>query len=125
MNTPAEVALAARDDLNRYGKAKRSLFALQLSLGLPDIHSVAADAITDGPDDKSVDVIYVDRDMGVIVLVQGYESDATKPKRQADGTKAASVHQAVAWLLSDLDEAQVPMRLRSARNDVHQALSDG
>lgn len=125
MVTPLEAALAARDDLDKYGTAKRSLFALQLTLGLDDIHTVASSAVTDGPDDKSCDVIYVDRDLQTIVLIQGYESGNPEARQQAPGNKAAAVHQALAWILSDLDEDQVPERLRSARNEVHQALADG
>lgn len=125
MTTPLAEALASRDDLNKYGRAKRSLFALQLTLGLDDIHTVATSALTDGPDDKSCDVIYVDRDRGAIVLVQGYEADAPEGKQQAPGNKAASIHQALNWLLGDMSEENVPERLRSARNEVHQALADG
>ncbi|SEJ51350.1 AIPR family protein [Demequina mangrovi] len=123
--TPLDAALEARDDLNRYGRAKRALFALQLSFGLDDIHTIAASALTDGPDDKSCDVVYVDRDLHTAVLVQGYESTAPTNKRQARGAKASSVHQAITWLLGDIDEADVPERLRSARNELHQALADG
>lgn len=125
MTAPLDAALAARDDLDRYGSAKRSLFALQLTLGLDDIHTVAASALTDGPDDKSCDVIYVDRDMQTVVLIQGYESLSAKPRTQAKGNKAASVHQAVTWILGDLSDDQIPERLRSARMEVREALADG
>jgi hypothetical protein len=125
MTSPLDAALAARDDLNKYGTAKRSLFALQLSLGLDDIHTVATSALTDGPDDKSCDVIYVDRDLHSVVLIQGFESGSPERKQQAPGAKAASVHQALTWILGDISEEQVPARLRSARNEVHQALADG
>jgi len=125
MITPLQAALNTRDDLNVYGTAKRSLFALQLSLGLDDIHTVAASALTDGPDDKSCDVVYVDRDLQTIVIIQGHESAAPEGKSQAPGAKAASVHQAMSWVLGDIDESKVPERLSSARNEVHQALADG
>lgn len=125
MSTPLEAALDARDDLDRYGAAKRSLFALQLILGLDDIHTVAASALTDGPDDKSCDVIYVDRDSQTIILIQGHESSSASNKVQAPGNKAASMHQAVSWIFGDIPVENVPERLRSARNEVHEALSDG
>jgi hypothetical protein len=125
MPTPLESALAARDDLDVYGTAKRSLFALQLSLGLDDVHTVAAAALTDGPDDKSCDVIYVDRDLRTAVLIQGYESGTPANRTQAPLGKCASLHQAVTWILADIDEQDVPERLRSARNEVHDAFREG
>lgn len=125
MTTPLEAALQEREDLDVYGKAKRTLFALQLTLGLDDVHTVATSVLTDGPDDKSCDLIYVDRDSNTVVIAQGYEADATTTKQQAPGNKAASVHQAVNWVLGDHAEDAVPERLRSARKEVHEALGDG
>lgn len=76
---------------------KRTLFALQHIRNIEDVHSVAATSVTDGPDDKSCDLVYVDRDSGSIVLAQGFEAAVDKP--QAAGNKASSLHQAVNWLL--------------------------
>jgi hypothetical protein len=69
-----EEALAGRSDLDRYGDNKRLLFGVQLRLDVDDIDGLAAEALTDGADDKSSDLIYVDRDAGIILLAQGYES---------------------------------------------------
>jgi hypothetical protein len=71
-----EAALEQREDLDQYEAAKRTLFALQLTLELEDIQSVAATAVTDGPDDKSCDLLYVDRDSRSVILAQGYEATA-------------------------------------------------
>jgi hypothetical protein len=123
MTDALDAALAQRDDLDQYGSAKRMLFALQLSLDLEDIHSVAATALTDGPDDKSCDLVYIDRDSRSMVLAQGYE--ATKVNQaQAPLTKATSLHQAVNWLFGSHTENDVPQRLRSAWKELHEALTD-
>ncbi|MEU3649470.1 AIPR family protein [Lentzea sp. NPDC034063] len=124
MTTALQVALAERTDLDQYGSAKRALFALQMSLDIEDIHSVAATALTDGPDDKSCDVIYVDRDSRSVVLVQGYESGSPDSKVQAPQGKAASLHQAVNWLFGAQQVSDVPMRLQSAWRELHDALDD-
>lgn len=123
MSEALEAALAERDDLNIYGPAKRSLFALQMMRDLEDIHAVAAEALTDGPDDKSCDIVYVDRDSGSVVIAQGYES--TADKAAAPAGKTSSLHQAVSWLLGSAQQEDVPARLRSAWKELHEALGDG
>ncbi|MGW1593864.1 AIPR family protein [Streptomyces sp. NPDC002343] len=123
MTDALEAALAQRDDLNRYGSAKRMLFALQLTLDLEDIHSVATTALTDGPDDKSCDMVYIDRDSRSMTLAQGYEAGNTS-QTQAPLGKATSLHQAVNWLFGSHSEKDVPIRLRSAWRELHEALAE-
>ncbi|MGW4301519.1 AIPR family protein [Streptomyces sp. NPDC004646] len=124
MTDALEAALAQRDDLDRYKTAKRTLFALQLSLDLEDVHSVAATALTDGPDDKSCDLVYIDRDSNSMILAQGYEAGNTN-RAQAPLTKATSLHQAVNWLFGSRSESDVPQRLRSSWRELNEALTDG
>lgn len=124
MTDVLEAALKERTDLDQYGSAKRTLFALQMSLDIEDIHSVAATALTDGPDDKSCDVIYVDRDSRSVVLAQGYESGSPGTKLQAPLGKASSLHQAANWLFGSQHEEEVPERLQSAWRELHDALND-
>jgi hypothetical protein len=99
------------------------LFALQLTLDLEDIHSVAATALTDGPDDKSCDLVYVDRDARSVIVAQGYEATVTS-KPQAPLGKATALHQAVNWLFAAEQATDVPERLRSAWKELHEALAD-
>jgi hypothetical protein len=89
-----EAALNQRTDLDRYKAAKRTLFALQPTLDLEDVHSVAATALTDGPDDKSCDLVFVDRDSRTAIVAQGYEATKTS-QLQAPLGKASSLHQAI------------------------------
>jgi hypothetical protein len=116
-----EEALAGRRDLDVYGDNKRLLFAVQLHLGVDDISGLAADTLTDGGDDKACDLIYVDREAGIILLVQGteYRSErvAAKP------SKATTLFQAVTWVFShDFDE--VPEGLRPRVEEVRAALAE-
>ncbi|MGW4826656.1 AIPR family protein [Amycolatopsis japonica] len=124
MTDPLEEALKQRIDLDQYGAAKRTLFALQMTLDIEDIHSVAATALTDGPDDKSCDVVFIDRDSQSVILAQGYES-GNNQKLQAPLGKASSLHQAVNWLFGSQHEEEVPERLQSAWRELHDALADG
>ncbi|BEE19043.1 hypothetical protein VAWG006_32960 [Aeromonas enteropelogenes] len=52
-NDPFELALAARTDLNVYEHNAHLLYALEIYTGVDDIHSVATEALTDGPQDKN------------------------------------------------------------------------
>lgn len=124
MTSAVEAALEQRRDLDQYKVAKRTLFALQLTLELEDIHSVAATAVTDGPDDKSCDLLYVDRDSRSVILAQGYEATAIN-QLQAPASKASSLHQAVNWLFGAQRETDVPQRLRSGWKELHEALAEG
>jgi len=92
-------AFQSRTDLANYGTNALLLFALELKYQLPDIDSVAVNALTDGPDDKKCDLIYVDRERGLAIVAQGYmASDATKAEAKAN--KATDLNGAASWLLT-------------------------
>jgi hypothetical protein len=118
----AEAALAARDDLSDFADSARALFALQMEFGIEDLASIAGDIIVDGPDDKSVDVVYIDDRTGRAIVAQDYE--ATTEKNEAPANKAASLGHGAQWLLARPID-QVPERLRSAASLVRQGIGDG
>ncbi|TZF89631.1 AIPR family protein [Cognatilysobacter lacus] len=115
-------ALDARDDLGQYGDNAIGLFALALRFSVDDIHSVAAESVTDGSDDKKCDLIYIDRDEGVAVVAQCYCS--SKQKQGAPANKASDLNTAVAWLMQRPIK-ELPKRLRSAAKELRSAISDG
>ncbi|MCI3224199.1 hypothetical protein GXP76_18765 [Streptomyces sp. NP-1717] len=123
MTNGLEVALRKRVDLDQYGSNKRLLFALQLIFDIEDIATVAATSLTDHPNDKSCDLLYIDRGAGRVVLAQGYESE-NAAKLQAPARKAASLHQAINWLFNKSDPSGVPDALRVAWRELHDALAD-
>jgi hypothetical protein len=120
-----ESALAGRADLHapKYGQNARLLFAAELILDIADIHSVAAEALIDGGDDKSCDFLYVDRDAGLIVLAQGYEATDVR-KSCVRQRKAANLHQAATWVFVH-DIAEVPPRITPAVEEARLALAEG
>ncbi len=117
-----EEALASRSDLDIYADNKRLLFAVQLRMDIDDIDGLAAEALTDGADDKASDLIHVDRDAGIILLAQGTEY-ATE-RAAARQTKAATLHQAVTWVFSHTTD-DTPERLLPRVAEVRAALADG
>ncbi|NSW83899.1 MAG: AIPR family protein [Syntrophothermus sp.] len=115
-----EVTLRTRTDLERYGKNRRLLFALQVKFRVDDIHSIAANCLTDGSDDKKCDLIYIDKDEGFAVIAQAYEAQEID-ERTAPSNKAADLNIAASWLLNQsIDD--LPERLRSAAQELHTAL---
>ncbi|MBT2509255.1 AIPR family protein [Streptomyces sp. ISL-98] len=123
MTDGLEVALQKRADLDQYGSNKRLLFTLQLMFDIEDISTVAATSLTDHPNDKSCDLLYIDRGAGRVVLAQGYESENTA-KLQAPARKAATLHQAVNWLFNKSEPDGVPDALRVAWRELHDALTE-
>jgi hypothetical protein len=119
--SPALAAYFARDDLTQYAPNGLLLFALQLRLGIEDIHSIAATSLTDGPNDKKCDLVYVDRGTSRIIVAQSYVS-LTGNQSEAPANKASDLNTAVTWLIAG-DLTLVPENLRSAAEEVRDALS--
>ncbi|WP_199776576.1 AIPR family protein [Nocardiopsis sp. SBT366] len=96
------------------------LFALQLKFGIEDIDSVASVALTDGPNDKKCDLVYINRDNGIAIVAQGYLSP-NEQRRAARANKASDLNTAVSWLISG-DVTTLPEVLRSAALELRDAL---
>ena len=117
-----EAAYAQRTDLDQFGSAGLALFAMALKFGYDDLETIGADAVVDGPDDRGCDVIYIDRDQGAAIIAQSYMT--TKIKTSASANKAASLRQAVSFLV-EVDVHRVPERLQASAIALRSALSDG
>jgi AIPR protein len=118
-----EQALQNREDLKQYKCNSLLLFALEMRFGVEDIHTVAADALTDGHDDKKCDLVYVNIDEGSAVIAQGYSS-ADPSKKEAPANKASDLNTASAWLLSR-ELTDLPERIRPAATQLRNALKSG
>lgn len=119
MTLSYQTAFDSRTDLKKYNENALALFALQLRFSIEDIDTVAASSLTGGGDDKKCDIIYVDKNLGYIIVIQGYI--AQKPKAAASSNKASDLNTAAAWLLnSPIDN--LPEGLRSAAGEVRSAL---
>jgi hypothetical protein len=115
-------AFESRSDLKQYGDNALGLFALALRFGFDDLDTLAANAITDGSDDKKCDIIHVDKDEGIAVVSQCYSS--IKLRASAPANKASDLNTAVSWLLQRPPE-ELPDRLRPAAIEIRQAVIEG
>ncbi len=117
-----EAAFQARADLKPYSENARLLFALELKFRLDDIHTAALNALTDDPDDKKCDLVYVDRSSALAVVAQAYEAkDPARPA--APASKASDLNAAASWLLSR-DLSELPDKLRPVARELRSALAD-
>ena len=117
-----EGSFNARPEFQQYGNNALGLFALAIKFRLDDVDSVAAESLTDGNDDKKCDIIYLDRDDGIAVVAQCYQSE--KAKQSAPSNKASDLNTAASWLLQrPIDE--LPDRLRSSATELRDGLTDG
>ncbi len=98
------------------------IWSLGLYLEEPDLEALASEALTDGPDDKKIDFILLDRDAKRILFSQGYYSSTKKDSAPAN--KAADLNTAAAWLLSG-PLTEVPEQLRPVIEECRAALSEG
>ncbi|KPY96176.1 hypothetical protein ALP50_00097 [Pseudomonas syringae pv. spinaceae] len=113
-------AFSTREDLVAYGDNGLALFSLALRFGVEDLETIAADAITDGSDDKKCDMVYINSEEEYAVLAQCYYS--TKEKLSAPANKACDLNTGIGWLLQrNIDD--VPIRLRSAATEIKSALN--
>lgn len=106
-----------------YGDNALLLYALQLRFDIEDIDSVAADALTDGADDKKCDLIYVDRESGIAVIAQAYNRPNPQLADLAKENKASDLNTAAAWVFSD-ELSQVPNIIKDAVLDLQEAIKE-
>ena len=97
--------------ISQYGNNALLLYALQLRFEISDITSVASDALTDGGNDKKCDLIYVDQDMGIAVIAQGYMKQDPQANDLAPGNKASDLNTAATWVFAQNPD-DVPEQIR-------------
>lgn len=119
---PAFAAYQLRGDLAQYGSNGLLLFAAQLKLGFDDIDSFAANALTDGSNDKKCDLVALVQNRQRLIVAQGFYSTTDKPS--APSNKASDLNTGVSWLLSGPIET-LPEGLKSAAQEARDALAVG
>jgi hypothetical protein len=109
--------------VTRIGEGNAHLiWALGLYLEEPDLENLASESLTDGPDDKKLDFVWLERDSKRLVLAQGYY--AATMRDSAPANKASDLNTAAAWLFhGDLDE--VPEQLRTIIAECRDAIDNG
>ena len=109
--------------LKPYGKNALPLFAVGLYLGVEDLASFATDSLTDSPNDKKADIIYINEAEGVACIAQGTDP-ADWGKAEAPANKASDLNTAAAWLLQQaIDE--IPETIRGHAKLLRDGLSQG
>jgi AIPR protein len=98
------------------------LWSLSMHLDDGDIDELAAEALTDQPNDKKIDFIFLDPDEKRLVFAQGYYSK--KGGEQAPANKASDLNTAAAWLISG-DLKQVPQGLAEIIREARSAIETG
>lgn len=98
------------------------IWTLGMLLQESDLDSLASETLTDGSDDKKIDLLYLDRGEGRIILAQGYYSGRSVDSAPAN--KASDLNTAVAWLFSG-EISTIPLQLRDGISECRAALSDG
>ena len=107
--------------LSPYGNNALPLFAVGLHLGVEDLASFATDSLTDSPNDKKADIIYIDEAEGIACIAQGATA-ADWGKDEASANKASDLNTAAAWLLQQsIDE--IPEKIRGQANLLREGLS--
>ena len=121
--SPALEAFRTRDSLTaQFGENALLLFALEMRFAIDDIETTASSCLTDGPNDRKCDAVYIDRDTGVAVLAQGLFS--SKDNRSAPANKASDLNTAASWIFG-ADYDRMNDSLQSAAKDLDQAILAG
>ncbi|NRN13446.1 MULTISPECIES: AIPR family protein [Serratia] len=117
-----ETVYSALEDLSDYKDNALGLFALGLRFGLDDLSSIGVDAVTDGSDDKKLDIVFINSEEEYAVVGQCYYSE--KEKQNAPSNKASDLNTGVAWLLQRAID-DVPERIKPAAINLRQCIKDG
>lgn len=106
--------------IKEFGEGNAHLvWVMSMYLDEPDASSLAVDCLTDQPNDKKLDFVYLDTEDGRLVFAQGFYSE--KNASSAPANKASDLNTAAAWLISgDLDK--VPESLADAIRECRAAL---
>ena len=92
-------------------------------MGVEDLASFATDSLTDSPNDKKADIIYINEAEAIACIAQGTTA-ADWGKAEASASKASDLNTAAAWLLRQpIDE--VPEQIRGQANLLRDGLSQG
>jgi hypothetical protein len=98
------------------------VLAVAMFIEEPDAEALASSALTEGGNDKKIDLIHIDRDARRLVFAQGYMG--TKKNDSAPANKASDLNTACAWLISG-DLSTVPPKLSSIVEESRSAILAG
>jgi hypothetical protein len=121
--TAIQVQVEQDPELSTYGPLALLLFTLQLYLNVEDLSEFAANSLTDGGNDKKLDLCHIDEEEGTIVIAQSYVSQIWG-KPAAPANKASDLNTAIAWLCS-ASEDRIPPGIRPKAQEMRRLMVDG
>jgi AIPR protein len=98
------------------------VWVMSMYLDEPDPEQLGIDCLTDQPDDKKLDFVFLDRDGRRVVFAQGYYTEKTGGSAPAN--KASDLNTAAAWLISG-DLSKVPDGLADLIREARAAIDGG
>lgn len=115
-------AMKMREDLEPFNENKIAAFAIELCFGVDDSISTLLPAVTGSGGDAKMDMIFVSREMRVIVICQAYMSNEIR--KSAKGNKGTDLTYAMTVLLH-ANENQLNNKIKSQVLDARAAIKDG
>src|SRR5882672_3307585 len=89
--------LGERPELTeKFGNNALPLLGLSLYVQAEDVDALAAEALTDGGNDKKIDFCFIDRTKNYAAIAQGFCSQAWG-KAEAEANKATDLISAAGW----------------------------
>jgi hypothetical protein len=109
-------------ELSQYGDNALPLYASALYLDIDDFASFGSNSLTDDPEDKKADIIYINEADGLAYVAQGYSAQSWG-QPTAPANKACDLNTAAAWLLqADIDS--VPLVIRPQAQMLRKCIAD-
>jgi hypothetical protein len=115
--------LGERPELTKkFGDNALPLLGLSLYVQAEDIEALAAEALTDGGNDKKIDFCFINRTTNYAAVVQGFCSKQWG-KAEAEANKATDLISAAGWLFTG-DLEKVPEKLRTVAKELRDAIKE-
>lgn len=108
---------------NKYQDNALALFALSLRFDLDELDSVGSESITDGCEDKGLDLIYINKEKKSAVIAQCYFASNTD-KSGAPSKKSIVLGNGILWLLQRNIE-ELPTQIRSEAENLRNEIIMG
>lgn len=110
------------NQIQKYPCSSLALFTLSLYLQIDDIDEFATKFITEGPEDKKVDICYWDEESHHLIIVQDYIAKQWG-KKSAPENKANDLNTAISWLFC-MEIENVPLDLRPKAIEIRKAIEN-
>ncbi|WP_418517269.1 hypothetical protein [Enterobacter hormaechei] len=115
-------AMKLREDLEPFKENKIAAFAIELCFGVDDSISTLLPAVTGSGGDAKMDMIFVSREMRIVVICQAYMSN--EMRKSARGNKGTDLSYAMNVLLH-ANESQLNDKIKPQVLDARSAIKDG